>query len=212
LTRRDHGDDVPPYDTGEWVDVGRDGLWKPSGGERLRALTIIGVALGVLLALAGLASVGSGDDEDVAASSTTSADPEEVVTTTSIPPTTEVDPASLAGEPTPGVCRSDTARAGAALRSRSEVVVLVLNATSRTGHAGSVTDELAGSGYGTIVPGNAGRLEVTTIEYLPGFCAESVMLALDLGLEGAEVRPLPDDTDVFLGRAQVLVTLGSDSL
>ncbi|MGK2929255.1 MAG: LytR C-terminal domain-containing protein [Acidimicrobiales bacterium] len=201
-----------PYDTGEWVDVGRDGLWHPSGGERARAMLILAVFVGSLLFLAGVASVGGKDDDaDVAARSTTSTEPQ-VVTTTSIVPTTELDPASLDGVPPPGVCEPDIGREGAAMRDRSDVVVLVLNGTSRSGHAGAFTDDVDDLGYGTIVPANAGRLSVTTIEYVPSYCAEAVRLLFELGVDGAEVQPLDPDTDVFLGRAALLVTLGMDSL
>lgn len=206
-------DESVPYDSGEWVDVGGDGRWRPSIGERLRALTVIALAIGALLVLAGIASVGGDgdDDEDVSAQSSSTTEPE-LVTTTSTPPTTRLDPASLGGDDPPPVCTTDVGREAAPLRARSDSVLLVLNGTSRNGHAGSVTDDLSDLGYTTIVPSNAGRLSVTTIEYTPGFCAESVRVALDLELPGAEVRPLPEDNDVFLGRAEILITLGSDSL
>ena len=211
MTRQERGDAPVPYDTGEWVDVGRDGLWRPSGGERARALLILVVAIGALLLLAGVASVG-GDDEDEVVSRTSGSTEPEVVTTTSVVPTTTLDPASLDGEPPPAVCEPDIGRQGAALRERSDVVVLALNGTSRSGHAGAVTDEVDSLGYGTIVPANASRTQVTTIEYVPGYCAEAVRLLFELGVDGAEVQPLAPDTDVFLGRAALLVTLGMDSL
>lgn len=206
-------DESVPYDSGEWVDVGGDGHWRPSIGERLRALTVIALAIGALLVLAGIASVGrdGDDDEEVSAQSSSTTEPE-LITTTSTPPTTRLDPASLGGDDPPPVCTTDVGREAAPLRARSDSVLLVLNGTSRNGHAGSVTDDLSDLGYTTIVPSNAGRLSVTTIEYTPGFCAESVRVALDLGLPGAEVLPLPEDNDVFLGRAEILITLGSDSL
>lgn len=201
-----------PYDSGEWVDVGGDGRWRPSIAERLRALTVIGLAIGSLLVLSAIASVGGdGDDEDVSARSSSTTEPE-LVTTTSTPPTTRLDPASLGGDPAPPVCASDVAREAAPLRTRAETVLLVLNGTSRNGHAGSITDDLSDLGYTTIVPSNAGRLSVTTIEYTPGFCAESTRIAFDLDLLDAEIRALPEDNDVFLGRAEILITLGSDSL
>lgn len=211
MTRQERGDPPVPYDTGEWVDVGRDGLWRPSGGERARALLILTVAIGFLAFLAGVANVGGEDDEDVATRSTTTTEPQ-VVTTTSVVPATTLDPASLDGEPPPEQCEPDLGRQGAAMRERSDVVVLVLNGTSRSGHAGAFTDEVDEFGYGTIVPGNAGRLAVTTVEYVPGYCAEAVRLVFELNIIGAEVKPLDPETDVFLGRAALLVTLGADTL
>ena len=204
-------DESVPYDSGEWVDVGGDGQWRPSLAERLRALTVLALALGFLLVLAAIASVGGSGDDEVAATSTTTSEPQ-VVTTTSTPPTTRLDPASLNGEPPPPACVTDVAREAEPLRERSDSVLLVLNGTSRSGHAGNVTDELAGAGYATIVPSNASRLDVTTIEFTAGFCAEAVQLQVDLGIPTAEVRPLAADSDVFLGRAEILITLGADSL
>lgn len=212
MARWEEGEvDPASYDTGEWVDVGRDGLWRPSAVERLRALLVIGVAIGLLAVLAAVVSVGGDeDDDDLVAATTTTTEPE-VVTTTSIVPTTTLDPASIDGEPPPEVCEPDIGREAAPLRGRSEVGVLVLNGTSRTGHAGAITDDLDDLGYETNVPANASRHAVTTVEYLPGFCVEATRVAFELGIEGVEVAPLLD-SDVFLGRAQLLVTLGADSL
>lgn len=206
------GEESMPYDSGEWVDVGGDGRWHPGIGERLRALVALGIALGALLLLSAVLSVGGdGDDEEVTAASTSTSEPE-LVTTTSTPPTTQMDPASLAGEAPPEQCEADVAREAEPLRGPSDTVVLVLNGTSRNGHAGAVTDDLQDLGYEAIVPANASRQDVTSIEYLPGLCAESVRLVNDLGVPGAEVGPLAEDSDVFMGRAEVLITLGADSL
>lgn len=205
-------DDPVPYDTGEWVDVGSDGLWRPGIGERLRALTVLGVGLGALLLLSAIVSVGGGDDDDEEEAAPTSTAEREVVTTTSTPPTTQMDPASVAGEDPPPGCTEDIGRDAAPLRERSESVVLVLNGTSRNGHAGSITNRLAELGYSTIIPSNASRQPVTTVEFTAGFCAESVRIVQDLGIATAEVRPFDPNSDVFLGRAEVLVTAGADSL
>src|SRR3546814_5839896 len=48
-------------DDGTWVDLGRDGRWHPSAGERTRAAVLLGVFLGALPVLALLLSVGGGD-------------------------------------------------------------------------------------------------------------------------------------------------------
>ena len=196
-----------PWDGGEWVDVGDDGHWRPSMGERLRSLVVILAALGVLLVLAAVASVGGGGRDEVAEPATTTTAPTTVTTI----PTTVLDPASLAGEPTPGACVDD-ARDAAPLRDRSATAILVLNGTPRSGQAGTYTDRLRKLDYQMSVPGNASVRSKTSVEYTPGHCAEAVVVALDLGIDGLEVTAIEPDSDVFLGRADVLVTLGRDSL
>ena len=207
--RRDTGPhDTRDHDTGEWVDVGPDGLWRPSVGERLRSLTVLALAIGVLLVLAAVASTGGGGGTaDVVVSSTTTTS---LVTTTSVA-TTVIDGTSVDGEAPPLACVFDD-RGAAALRPKNQTSVLVLNGTPRTGHAGDVTDQLRAAGYSTIVPGNASIRDRTTVEYVAGHCAEAVQLLDDLGVDSAEIGPIDEGGDVFLGRAEILVTLGRDSL
>lgn len=198
-------------DDGTWVDVGRDGRWHPSAGERVRAAVILGVSLGVLLMVALLLSVGGDDDEpeDVATEETTSTAAEEGTTTTTAPVPT--DPASVGGAPPPAECTGDD-RGGAELRERSATAVLVLNATSRTGHAAAMVARLEGLGYGTTVPGNAGRLRTSVFGYVPGYCAEAVRLAFELGLGGATYEPVDAGRlPVPLGRARIVATVGADT-
>ena len=197
-----------PYDTGEWVDVGADGRWTPSAGERLRSLTVIVLAVGVLLILAAVASTGGGGGDEVVASTSTTTT--SIVTTTTVA-TTVIDGTSVDGEPPPLACVFDD-RGGAALRPPNQTSVLVLNGTPRTGHAGNFTDQLRAAGYSMNVPGNASIRDRTTVQYITGHCAEAVHLLDDLGVDGAEVGPIDEGSDVFLGRAEVLVTLGRDSL
>ena len=163
----------------------------------------------MLLILAAVASTGgSGGSDIVATTSTTSS--------TSIAPTTTVattviDGTTVDGEPPPLACVFDD-RGGLPLRPKNQTAVLVLNGTPRTGHAGHFTDLLRAAGYSTIVPGNASIRDRTTVEYVTGHCAEAVQLLDDLGVDGVEVGPIDEGSDVFLGRAEVLVTLGRDSL
>ncbi len=195
-------------DDGTWVDVGPDGRWRPSAGERARAAVVLTVVFAVLLVLA-LALTGGDDDDELAVDRETTTTAAEVTTTTST--TAPPDPSSLGGEPAPERCRSDD-RSALPLRERNEVVVLVLNGTSRSGHAGAVTDELKALGYSAIEPGNAGRLDVTSVGFTPGWCAEGERVAQDLQLPGAVVEPAPEDLPVPLGRANMVVTLGADSM
>lgn len=198
-------------DDGTWVDVGRDGRWRPSPGERARAAVILGVFVGVLALVALVLSVG-GDDEDdadVAADdrTTTTTEPE-VTTTSTLPP----DPSSVGGEPASISCVADD-RGGAELRDRDTTAVLVLNATSRTGHAAEVVEYLEHLGYATTVPGNGGRLRTSVFAYVPGYCAEAERAAIELGLTEATLEPVDaDELPVPLGRARIVARLGADSL
>lgn len=197
-------------DDGTWVDVGADGRWRPSAGERARAAVILGVAFVALLLVALVASAGSDDDHDddvatdVTDSSTTTVD---ATTTTEAPP----DPSSIDGEAPSAQCVADD-RDAQPLRDRRASVVLVLNATSRSGHAGVVTDRLEAAGYAVVVPDNAGRREVTSVAYLAGYCAEAERVVADLGIPTATVEPVAQDLLTVVGRARIVVSLGADSL
>ena len=199
-------------DDGTWVDVGRDGRWRPSAGERTRAAVILGVFVGVLALLALVLSVGGDDEEEVdlaADDETTSTTEVEVTTTSTLPP----DPSSIGGEPASISCVSDD-RGGAELRDRDTTAVLVLNATRRTGHAAEVVEYLEHLGYATTVPGNGGRLASSVFGYLPGYCAEAERLAIEMGITEPTLEPVDTDEDlpVPLGRARIVLRLGADSL
>lgn len=198
-------------DDGTWVDVGRDGRWHPSPGERTRAAVILGVFIGLLAMVALLLSVGGDDDDEdpVATDDTTTTTEEPVVTTTStLPP----DPSSVGDQPASVHCLGDD-RGGAELRERDNTAVLVLNATSRTGQAAEIVERLEELGYATTVPGNAGRLRTSEFAYVPGYCAEAERAAFELGLTEATFEPVDaDGLPVPLGRARIVATVGADSL
>ncbi len=202
--------DAIVLDDGTWVDVGDDGHWRPSATERVRAAVILGVFFAILGAIAIVASAGGDDDGgggDVAADRDTSTTTTEATTTT-----TEVrDPSFIGDEPASERCSVDD-RDGLPLRDRSETPVLVLNGTGRTGHAGAITDQLESQGYETVTPDNADRREITAIDYRPGYCAEAERAVFDLLLLGATVDPVARNLPVTLGRAQLVITLGADSL
>lgn len=199
-------------DDGTWVDVGRDGRWRPSPGERARAAVILGVFVGLLAMVALVLSVGGDDDEqeiDVAADEETTTTTEPEVTTTTLPP----DPSSIGGEPASISCVADD-RGGADLRDRESTAVLVLNATRITGHAAEVVEYLEHLGYATTVPGNGGRLQTSEFRYVPGYCAEAERLAIEMGLSEVTLEPLEQDPNlpVPLGRARIVATVGADTL
>lgn len=198
-------------DDGTWVDVGRDGRWHPSAGERTRAAVVLAVSIGVLAVLALLLSVGGDEDEDVdtAATTTSTTEAEEVVETTTT--TAPQDPVSVAGEPPPAQCTSDD-RGASPLRDKDNTAVLVLNATSRTGHGAAMVTKIEALGYPTTVPGNGGRNRTSVFGYVDGYCAEAVRLASELGLGEATFEPVEvDRLPVPLGRARIVATVGADT-
>jgi hypothetical protein len=195
-------------DDGTWVDVGPDGRWHPSPGERARAAVILGVGTAALLLLALVVSVGGGGRDREAASTDTTTT-EAVEATDAADP--GVDPSSIDGEPASPDCVADD-RDAQPLRNRRQAIVLVLNATSQGGHAGAVSTLLEARGYETATPGNAGGREVTSVAYLAGFCAEAERLVEDLGLTSATVEPVPADLLATVGRARLVLSLGADSL
>lgn len=202
------GRDGEPWDDAVWVDVGGDGHWRPTFEERSRSLVALAIVLGVLLLLAAFASIddGDGDRSDVATTSSTTTTTETTTTTAPPPAASSVD-----GEPPPAGCEDDD-RGASPLRERDDTTVLVLNGTPRGGHAGANTDDLEELGYSTAAPDNATIRPITTVDYTEGYCAEAARLVFELGIDGATWQPIPDDSDVFLGRAELVLTLGRDSL
>lgn len=201
--------DGEAWDDAEWVEVGPDNRWSPTLEERSRSALAIAVLVGALLLVAAFASLGDGDDDDVqdvAATSTTATT--EATTTTTEPP----DPVSVDGEDPPGECVFDD-RGASPLRDRSDATVVVLNGTPRGGHAGATTDDLEDLGYTSMAPGNATIRSTSSVEYLPGHCAEAFRLVDDLGVATTSVAPHdPDGPQSFVGRAVLVLTLGRDSL
>ncbi len=203
-------------DDGTWVDLGRDGRWHPSAGERTRAAVVLGVSLGVLLVLALLLSVGGSDEQDdvdVAVDTSSTTDPEiEATAPTTATTAAAVDPVSVGGDPAPEQCTEDD-RGGAPFRERDATAVLVLNATSRTGHGAAVVARIEALGYATTVPDNGGRLRTSMFGYVDGYCAEAVRLAFELGLGAATFEPVDvARLPVPLGRARIVATVGADTV
>lgn len=195
-------------DDGTWVDVGPDGRWRPTAGERARAAVILGLAFAALLLAALVISVGGDDEEEAEVASSSSTSERGETTTTADEPD---DPASVGGRDPSARCAADD-RDGAELRGRRATVAMVLNATSRSGLAAEVSARLEELGYAVTAPGNGGQREVTSVGHLAGWCAEAERLVEDLALPEATVEPVPEELLADVGRARVVVTLGDDAL
>jgi hypothetical protein len=196
-------------DDGTWVDVGQDGRWRPTVGERARAAVILGVSMAVLLLVALVLSFGDSDgDRNVRATATTSTS---AAGTTPADENPGRDPSWVGDEPASADCVGDD-REGQALRNRRTTVVLVRNGTSQEGWAGGVSTLLGGLGYDVTAPEDAGGREVTSIGYLAGYCAEAERVAEDLGFADATVEPVPAELLGQVGRAKLVLSLGADSL
>lgn len=196
-------------DDGTWVDIGQDGRWRPTPGERVRAAVILAVSFGVLLLVALVLSFGDGTraGDDRAAATTSTAAPD----TTPASEEPGRDPSWVGDDPASAECVGDD-RDGQALRDRRTAVVLVRNGTTRGGWAGDVSALLRGLGYEVTTPENAGDREVTSVGYLAGYCAEAERVAEDLGLDDATVEPVPAELLGEVGRAKLVLSLGADSL
>ncbi|WP_031939613.1 LytR C-terminal domain-containing protein [Prescottella defluvii] len=143
-----------------------------SSGPPLRALAMVLIALAILFAGLGAASLGGSDSDDAAseaAATTTSAPaaaPAAVRTTTAAPvtTTTEVEATTTAVSSAP-VTSSVSATAPA--RVDKSVPVRVFNNSTVSGLAGQTADELAANGWTVSETGNYsyGLIQKTTVYY-----------------------------------------------
>jgi hypothetical protein len=96
-------------------------------------------------------------------------------------------------------------------RPASEISVLVANASGVQGAAGDLTDSIANGGYVTTEPANApAEVPATQVFFAPGFDADAVALADQIGVPAAQVAPLADPPPLDVGTAQILILLGPD--
>ncbi|MBV6759619.1 LytR C-terminal domain-containing protein [Rhodococcus opacus] len=131
-----------------------------SSGPPLRALAMVLIALAILFAGLGFASLGGSDSEETAATVTTS----EAATTTAARPTTAAGAggASASAASTTSGASSTTKAADAA-----SVPVRVLNNSNVTGLASQTATELMSSGWTVSETGNYsdGTISETTVYY-----------------------------------------------
>ncbi len=94
----------------------------------------------------------------------------------------------------------------------AEVAVLVGNGSGVSGAAGAVSEQLQPSGYRLVEPSNAPQTTVTTIFYGEGYQADAEAVATSLGVDLANVKPMPQPPPPVdrLADANVFVQLGPD--
>jgi cytoskeletal protein RodZ len=108
-----------------------------------------------------------------------------------------------APSPTPAPTPTPSA---VAARDPSEVTVLVLNATTRSGLARRTAERLRQAGYDIVDTGNAPATDQSTIFYAPGARAD----ALALSRRFPELGVLETATKAMARRARLTVVLGAD--
>jgi hypothetical protein len=201
----------------------------------LLAIGIVGALAGVLIAdrpehidtfvldpLVETAAVITTDSIPV----TTSATPSTAPDTTEFAPSTEPQ-ATSPSTPTIVVATTDVATtveqttttttdaapsAGQTL-ARADIRLVLANGDGRFNLVGRNASRLMAAGYVTIDQTDTGRVDATVLYYRPGFDDEAAMVAADLSVPGAILRPLPD-TPVTPDDASgdIVVVLGPDSL
>lgn len=99
-----------------------------------------------------------------------------------------------------------------AVRPRSEVVVLAVNATGVTGRANDLAKSLEGAGYRIVPPSSGpGRQPASTVYWTPGWEREAQALAAAIQVPTPiAVAPLPDPPPAPLAGANVVVVVGQD--
>jgi LytR cell envelope-related transcriptional attenuator len=119
-----------------------------------------------------------------------------------------------ASEPTVATTPESTTTS-ALPRPPAEVKVLVANGTDVKGTATQFSQKLATEGYVTSDPGTGDNSDYTTsvVYYSPDYEAEAAAVASAVGIDSANVKPMPDPVptkDGSLREASVLVIIGSD--
>lgn len=155
------------------------------------------VIVGVLLygGLSIFAGLGGGDEPEAAGST--------VTTATTTPSSTNTTVATTAATTTTTAATTTTTEA-IVVRPPSEVTVLVLNSTGRSGIAASLSTALGQAGYGTLQADNyAPSLDQSRVWYLGDFAPEAAELQAefvpDAAVEPYEGPDLGADIVVVLG-------------
>jgi len=142
-----------------------------SSGPPLRAIAMVLIALAILFAGLGAASLGGSDSDETAteASSTTTtsaaAAPAAARTTTAAPTTTAAEPTTATSTATSTSTTSSAATTSA--RVDKSVPVRVFNNSTVSGLAAQTADELTSGGWNVSETGNYsyGQIQTTTVYY-----------------------------------------------
>lgn len=192
------------------------GFGSSAGGAAVRGAVVIGIALviGFLLLQQGVgdddllvqseaASTASetgttgGDDGDDTGAETGGADTGETTATTAV---------SNAGS-------LPTATTLPTARPANEVKVVVANAARVDGAAGRATEQLRALGFTTLPASNAEEAsDTSTLLYAEGYEAEALVMANEIGLDPANVAPMPDPVPISdpPADANLVLLLGRD--
>ncbi|QCQ92427.1 LytR C-terminal domain-containing protein [Rhodococcus sp. SGAir0479] len=168
-----------------------------SSGPPLRAIAMVLIALAILFAGLGAASLGGSDsDESEPVAATSSASTAPVTTTTSAaasaPRTTSAAAAPPATTTTAAGTTTKSATASAPAQVDKSVPVRVFNNSTVSGLAAQTADELTSTGWNVSETGNYsyGLIQVTTVYYRTGNASEkqaAESIAAELGVK-AEPR------------------------
>jgi hypothetical protein len=190
------------------------GFGSSAGGAAVRGAIVIGIALviGFLLLQQGVGDddllvqseaasnpdlgTTGGDDGAETGSETGEADTDATVTT---------DPSNAGSVP--------SATTLPAPRPANEVKVTVANAARVDGAAGRATEQLRALGYTTLEAANAEEAaDTSTLFYAEGYEAEALAMASEIGLDPANIAPMPDPIPVSEppADANIVLLLGRD--
>lgn len=186
--------------------AGRKPAPKPAGEKRVAAsapdpTAARGIALVLLAIVLGFFLLAKGLDSEGAIVDTETGD---VVKDDGSDDTT-VDTVPDDGTPATSVLTPTT-------RPAAEVKVLVANGSGVSGAAGRVSEQLQPFGFLMVEPSNAPSTSVTIVYYAPGYQGEGEAVAAKLGVDAANVQPLPVPAPPInrIGDANVVVQLGPD--
>jgi len=184
-----------------------------SSGPPLRAIAMVLIALAILFAGLGAASLGGSDSDETAteASSTTTtsaaAAPAAARTTTAAPTTTAAEPTTATSTATSTSTTSSAATTSA--RVDKSVPVRVFNNSTVSGLAAQTADELTSGGWNVSETGNYsyGQIQTTTVYY--GSSASEKAAAQAIAAElGVKAEPRFDGIQSASPGVIVIVTSG----
>ena len=191
------------------------GFGSSAGGAAVRGAVVIGIALviGFLLLQQGVG------DEDLLVQSESASNASETGSTGGDDAGTGSDTdGSDTGETTATTAVSNagsvpTATTLPAARPANEVKVVVANAARVDGAAGRATEQLRALGYTTLPASNADEAaDTSTLFYAEGYEAEALVMANEIGLDAANVAPMPDPIPISdpPADANLVLLLGRD--